>query len=106
MYNLNVCRLYDLAAVPNSIHGPWPEGQDPGWPSQAQPCPCLSNDTIITIGNTTSFFRDFAGVNLTADLNYAIENSLENFGGSCYVVAKGSPDCYDYPQECARPYHY
>ena len=99
MYNLPVCRLYDLGVVPNSIAGPWPKWQFPGWPSQLQPCPCMSNDANVTIGGTTSYFRDFAGDAVTKQLNTLIKQDGSQ-GTDCYVAAKGTIDCIDFPELC------
>ena len=106
MYNLNVCRLTDLGAVPNSLNGPWPDGQDPGWPSQAQPCSCMSDAASITINGNTSYFRDFAGSTVTTQLNNLIAEN-KNYAGSttdtCYLSKKGAPDCVDIPGICFEP---
>lgn len=103
MYNLPVCRLYDLAVVPNSVFGPWPNGQYPGWPSQNYPCPCMTNDANITIDGTTSYFRDFAGDGITSQLNSSIEEAQGSQDSSCYVTAKGAIDCADFPDLCYIP---
>ena len=96
MFNLAVCRLYDLGAVPNSIAGPWPRDTYPGWPAQLQPCSCMSNDANITIDGTTYYFRDFAGEGITTELDLLIKH----YGTDCYVTAKGTPDCYNFPELC------
>ena len=106
MYNLPVCQLYDLGAVPNSIAGPWPDGQKPTWPSQQQPCSCMSNDANITIGGVTSYFRDFAGDGVTKQLNSLIDkypHINSNTGSTCYVAGKGQDDCTDFPELCFIP---
>lgn len=102
MYNLPVCRLQVLGAVPNSIAGPWPKKQYPSWPSQRQPCPCMSSDANITIGGTTSYFRDFAGDGITTQLNSLIK--ADGAGSiDCYVAAKNTIDCVDFPELCTYP---
>lgn len=109
MYNLPVCRLYDLAAVPNSIQGPWPKGQTPSWPSQTQPCTCMSDNANITINGITTYFRDFAGQGVTTQLNTLIKGSTR-FGdtaiadSTCYVAGKGDDDCTDFPSLCYVPF--
>ena len=106
MYNLNVCQLTDLGAVPNSVQGPWPKNQLPGWPSQKQPCTCMSDAASITIDGTTSYFRDFAGDTVTDQLNSQISKSSKFAGkttGTCYVSYQGEPDCDDYPLLCYNP---
>ena len=104
MYNLPVCRLYDLGGVPNSENGPWPDGVNPGWPSQAQPCSCMSDAASITINGNTSYFRDYAGDPITKQLNGQISRWSAYAGSekeSCYVSPKGTPDC-SIPGSCVE----
>lgn len=105
MYNLPVCRLYDLGVVPNSVHGPWPtDDQNPGWPAQSLPCSCMSNDANFTNSNgMTTYFRDFAGDGITTQLNSSIEHAANYAGGTeftCYVTGKNQYDCTDFLFEC------
>ena len=96
MYNLPVCILRDLGAVPNSIQGPWPDHEFPAWPSQTQPCPCMSDEASIEINGTTYYFRDFATNATVTEFNTLIEKA-GNGGTTCYMYQKGIPDCNDYP---------
>ena len=98
MYNLPVCILRDLGAVPNSIQGPWPEKQYPGWPSQTQPCSCMSDEASIEINGTTYYFRDFATNDTTTEFNTLIKQAGGD-GTTCYVVPKGEVDCNDSPDQ-------
>lgn len=99
MYNLPVCRLYDLGVVPNSVAGPFPDGQLPGWPSQTQPCTCMSEDANVTINGKTTYFRDFAGDPTTTEFNKLIKED-GNLNSTCYVTAKNTLDCFKFPQLC------
>lgn len=96
MYNLPVCILHDLGAVPNSLNGPWTKPQFPGYPSQQQPCPCMSDDAQIVIKGTTYYFRDFATNATVTEFNTLIQKD-GNDGTTCYVSPKGIPDCNDSP---------
>ena len=94
MYNLPVCILSDLGAVPNSIQGPWPNEQFPGWPSQTQPCSCVSDEANIEINGTTYYFRDFATNATITEFNTLIKKA-DSGATTCYVIEKGYPDCQD-----------
>ena len=107
MYNLPVCRLTDLGAVPNSIGGPWPFDQGPGWPAQASPCPCMSDAANITINGTTSYFRDYAGSGITDHLDKQI-TKYHRYAGSttdtCYLSGPNQVDCADFLTLCSGVY--
>ena len=106
MYNLDVCRIYDLTAVPFAVYGPWtPTNVVPGWPAQRQPCPCMSDEANVTIGGVTTYFRDVAGSGVTDNLKSLIKNS-GNVDNTCPVVTKGGLDCTDFPNApaCYVPY--
>ena len=101
MYNLDVCQIHDLGAVPNSIQGPWPNSQYPGWPSQTLPCSCFSKDANSTIGGQTLYFRDQADADITTVLSAAI-NTTQVVGSedTCYVTNRGNNYCYMHPGYC------
>lgn len=105
MYNLPVCVLRDLGAVPHSIQGPWPESQIPGWPSQTQPCSCVSDEANIKINGTTYYFRDFATNATVTEFDKLIKDAYGS-DTTCYVAPKGQPDCVDIPDQsgCETPY--
>lgn len=109
MFNFRVCRQYDLGAVPLSIYA-WPANEISlyaGWPSQIQPCTCLSDDANYTSsdGNTT-YFRDFVGGNTTSLLQTEIMEKSKYAGGTtgtCYWYYEGTRDCEDFPELCHTP---
>ena len=74
VYNLPVCRLYDLSVVPFvNWAAPGPKS-----PVQWQPCPCMSDQANITVPATgeVQYFRDHVSSYVTNALSTSLGESL------------------------------